>query len=66
MEVPADVAVRELVGLVVDALTGQPASDPDQFQLEAYPPGRVLEPAETLASAAVWDGAWLLISQRNQ
>jgi hypothetical protein len=31
------------------------------YKIEAYPPGRALNPGETLAEADTWDGAWLVL-----
>jgi hypothetical protein len=58
LEVPAGVPVRELLDLLRQALPGDwsPAE-----HIAAHPPGRELDPQETLGDAGVLDGAWLVV-----
>ncbi|HNR97051.1 MAG TPA: EsaB/YukD family protein [Anaerolineae bacterium] len=63
LEVPTDIAASRLLELITEALrlkvdAGGQTID---FSLDAHPPGRTLLPDETLASAGVWDGAWLVL-----
>lgn len=47
-------------GLPAEALAQLLAPD-GSAELEAFPPGRALQPGESLAAAGVWSGAWLLV-----
>jgi hypothetical protein len=62
LDVPAEVKVGQLATLIVQALhwDNDQAEQPSQYQIEAEPPSRVLDAAETLADAGAWDGAWLI------
>lgn len=35
------------------------------YQIEATPPGRILEPDQTLAQVGAWDGSWLVLKRRT-
>jgi hypothetical protein len=59
LEVPATEPAGRLAERIALAL-GRP---PGPYSLEAFPPGRVLAPGETLAEAGAWEGAWLIISE---
>ena len=67
LELPVDVPVVQLAETVAKALgwdldaTGYPVS----YNIEAHPPGRLLDPGETLAQAGVWDGSWLVFHPRG-
>lgn len=58
LEVPVQLAAAQLAELLAAAL-GVPGGG--GYQIAAYPLGRVLQAGETLASAGVWDGAWLVL-----
>ncbi len=58
LEVPVDIQVSTLIQEVALALGWDSRS-----VLYAEPPGRVLQPHETLALAGVWDGARLLFQE---
>lgn len=61
LEVPAELEAGALARLIA-ACFDQAVPEPDRsWQLEAHPPGRPLQPQESLASAGVWDGAWLML-----
>jgi hypothetical protein len=57
LEVPAGLPAAELVPLLAAALQAPAHS----YRLEALPPGRLLQPHESLAAAGAWDGAWLIL-----
>lgn len=63
LEVPAEVESGRLAALIAQAMDW----DRDvsgrhiDYQIEAHPPGRPLQSHESLASAGVWDGAWLIL-----
>lgn len=59
LELPAEVAAGALAQMLAEVFWG--GGQPTGFWLEAWPPGRVLAPVETLESAGVWDGAWLVL-----
>ena len=62
LDVPADVPVAQLTEMITQALhwdTDQ-AGSRVEYQLEANPGKRLLKPEDTLESAQVWDGAWLV------
>ena len=63
LEVPAELEVGRLAELIAHALkwSSLPGAPQLRFQVEARPPGRLLGPGETLASAGAWDGAWLIL-----
>jgi len=63
VEVPADVGAGELAALVARTLRwdSDAAGQPLTFAIEAQPPGRLLEPHESLADAGVGNGAWLVL-----
>lgn len=62
LEVPAEVEIQRLAQLIASALHWETnlAGKPLDYKIEAHPPGRFLQPAESLASAGVWDGSWLV------
>ena len=62
LEVPADVEAGRLAEMIARALhwESDAAGQPVRYQIEAHPLGRVLQAHETLASAEVWDGSWLV------
>lgn len=55
LELPTNLPVDALRREIVLALGWS-----DNLQVFANPPGRVLEPSETLAQAEAWDGAFLI------
>ena len=61
LEVPAGVEVAHLAELIAAALHWDldSAGGSVSYQIEAEPPGRVLQAGETLIDAGVRDGAWL-------
>jgi hypothetical protein len=63
IEVPADVEVERLSDLIARALhwDSGPGAEPLRYEIEAHPLGRMLKPYESLVSAGVWDGAWLVM-----
>jgi len=63
LEVPAEVPISQLASLIVGALKSRIDNDDaaTQYIIRATPPGRLLRPDESLAAAAVWDGAALSI-----
>ncbi|MBM4431432.1 MAG: hypothetical protein FJ026_13975 [Chloroflexi bacterium] len=63
LEVPTDVEATRLVELIAETLRlkTDAAGQPVEYELEAHPPGRKLKPDETLHSAGVWDGSWLVL-----
>jgi hypothetical protein len=58
LEVPTNVPAGALADLLARDLGGAEAG---AYALAAAPPGRLLEPGETLAEAGVWSGAWLVL-----
>lgn len=62
LEVPTDVEAGRLAEMVARALhwESDAAGQPVHYQIEAHPLGRVLQVHESLASAGVWDGSWLV------
>lgn len=62
LEVPPDVEAGRLAEMVARALhwESDAAGQPVHYQIEAHPLGRVLQVHESLASAGVWDGSWLV------
>lgn len=63
VEVPAGLSVRELRGLIAQALRWDtdPSGHPQDYALEAFPPGRLLRDEESLAAVDAWDGACLVL-----
>lgn len=61
LEVPAAVQVAQLVDMIAAALhwDRDSAGGAVRYQIEAEPPGRLLQAEETLTKAGVRDGAWL-------
>ena len=61
LEIPAGVEVARLTELIASALhwDRDSAGGAVSYQVEAQPPGRILEPDETLIDAGVRVGAWL-------
>jgi uncharacterized ubiquitin-like protein YukD len=68
LEIPAGVEVARLTELIASALhwDRDSAGGTVRYQIEAQPPGRVLEPDETLIDAGVRDGAWLTFIPEGQ
>ena len=64
LEVPAELPVVELSRLIAAALKldSDPFGRALRHEVFAVPPGRLLAGGETLASAAVWDGATLTLT----
>jgi len=60
LEVPVDIPAGALVQEIALALGWDDCSE-----IYADPPGRVLQPSETLAQAGVWDGARLFLQPRG-
>ncbi len=63
LEVPADIDAVRLAKLIAGALGwgSDRAGQPLTYQIEAHPLGRILQAGESLASAGVWDGSWLIL-----
>jgi len=63
LEVPADLQAGRLAGLIGLALGWEAGGDgkATTYVIEAHPPGRLLQPEETLADAGAWDGAGLVL-----
>ncbi|HYO49006.1 MAG TPA: EsaB/YukD family protein [Chloroflexia bacterium] len=63
VEVPANVEMLRLADLIARAMRWEsdPAGQPLYYNIEAHPLGRLLEPDESLGSAGVWDGSWLVL-----
>jgi hypothetical protein len=63
VEVPANVEMLRLADLIARAMRWEsdPAGQPVYYNIEAHPLGRLLEPDESLGSAGVWDGSWLVL-----
>jgi|GEM_PF-3092221 len=63
IEVPADIEVERLSDLIARALhwDSGPAAESLRYEIEAHPLGRRLKPHESLVSAGVWDGSWLVM-----
>ncbi len=62
LEVPAEVESGRLAELIAHALRwDSDAAGRAGYQIEAHPPGRFLRSDESLMSAGVWDGAWLVL-----
>jgi len=63
LEVPAEVEAARLAEQIADALQWgkNPAGQPVRYEIRADPPGRILQPGESLADAGAWDGAWLVL-----
>ena len=65
LEVPADVESTQLAEAIAHALSWEsdPMGQPIKYEIEAHSPGqrgRRLMEHESLASAGVWDGSWLV------
>ena len=63
LEVPAEVESARLARLIAEALrwdSGDAAGVQPDYHIEARPLGRTLQLDESLSSAGVWDGAWLV------
>jgi len=66
LEVPADIDAVSLAKQIARQLgwASDRAGRPLAYQIEAHPSGgsegRMLQPGESLASAGVWDGSWLV------
>ncbi|HEX9990670.1 MAG TPA: EsaB/YukD family protein [Chloroflexia bacterium] len=68
VEVPANVEMLRLADLIARAMRWEsdPAGQPLYYNIEAHPLGRLLEPDESLGSAGVWDGSWLVLHPVRQ
>jgi len=62
LEVPAEVKAGRLAEMIARAMRWEsdPAGQPIRYEIMAEPPGRILNPQESLAEAGAWDGAWLV------
>ncbi len=62
LELPSDVEAGRLAEMVAQALRWDTdmAGQPVRYEIMAEPPGRTLQPHESLEAAGVWDGAWLI------
>ena len=61
LEVSSEVSAKRLAELVARALHwDSDAPDAVEYEIVAEPPGRALDPGESLADAGVWDGARLV------
>jgi WXG100 protein secretion system (Wss), protein YukD len=67
VELPANVPMAQLARALAQRLGwNQEAGDQQlSYDVEVYPPGRRLNPNETLAQASAWDGAWLVFYPRQ-
>jgi hypothetical protein len=63
LELPNDLETGRLMKLISEALRWETdaAGQPIDYEMEAHPLGRMLKPDETLKSAGVWDGSWLVL-----
>lgn len=62
LEVPVTVTVQQLTDLLVAGLEWDASTT---YRIWAEPPGRNLDPHETLAGAGVWDGAHLVLEPQT-
>ena len=62
LEVPSDMQVSRLAEMIARALRWDTdlSGKVIQYQIEAQPLGRILQPSESLESAGVLDGSWLV------
>lgn len=62
LDLPADLPAGQLSAEIARVLGWSP--DPDgkevAYDIDAHPPGRLLQPGETLAQVDAWDGSWLV------
>lgn len=65
LELPADFQIAHLADLVSRALSWENNFKSVAYEIEARPLGRTLRSDESLASAGVWDGAWLVFHPTN-
>lgn len=67
LEVPTNVETERLAQLIANALhwESDQAGQPIQYKIEAQPLKRFLKPSESLESAGVWDGSWLVFHQTS-
>src|SRR5437763_6247123 len=63
LEVPVNIEAQRLAEMISRALRWETdmAGQRITYLIEAHPLGRLLQPDETLASAGVWDGSWLVL-----
>jgi uncharacterized ubiquitin-like protein YukD len=63
LQVPADISAASLADLIARILSWEndATSQTVHNQIEVHPLGRVLRPDESLASAGIRDGAWLVL-----
>src|SRR5689334_22499641 len=63
LEVPVNIDASRLAEMIARALRWESdmAGQRIMYVIEAHPLGRILQPDETLASAGVWDGSWLVL-----
>jgi hypothetical protein len=66
VELSANIPVAQLARALAQRLGwNQEVADQQViYDVEVYPPGRRLNPNETLAQAHIWDGAWLVFHPR--
>jgi len=67
VELSANIPVAQLARALAQRLGwNQEVADQQlTYDVEVYPPGRRLNPNETLAQAHTWDGAWLVFHPRH-
>jgi len=63
LEVPVNLAASHLAMLLATVLyrDSRPEDQPAALSLEHLPPGKILDPGETLESVNAWDGSWLVL-----
>jgi len=64
LEVPSHIEARQLAEMITRGLhwdASERVRSPIYYKIEAYPPGRILQPDESLESAGVWDGSILIL-----
>jgi hypothetical protein len=66
VELPVDLPCEDLAAIMSSDFgwDSDDAGRPVSYDIEAHPPGRMLEPTETLASAGIVDGTWLVFHPR--
>lgn len=68
LELPSDVEAKRLAEMIARALHWESdwAGKTVNYQIQAEPLGRLLEPTESLENAGVSDGAWLVLRSGAQ
>jgi hypothetical protein len=63
VELAADLPIEQIAEALAQKFGWDRDSNGRQvsYRIEAHPPGRDLDPGETLAQADTWDGAWLVL-----